>query len=227
MVEWCNTNQGFLSAILSFIAVCFSGIAIVISVNSTKKQNKIALFDKRLDNYNRLKEYFDSSKGWPKAITKFLSPETRIATDNAWSPEISEIITESSLLFYTGLSNRLLELQEQYKEVRSLDSQISSYFSWLEATSDFNEIKPLFVEYLEGTLPDTEEQPLPSEVKKWLVLTGYERIDMYEQELVTYDFPALYKRQSEICKSIEDSKIGLLDDMRKEIRPEKTKWRVR
>jgi len=44
ITHWCNENQGFLSAILSFLAIT---IAISAPATIAKRQDKIALFEKR------------------------------------------------------------------------------------------------------------------------------------------------------------------------------------
>lgn len=36
IIEWCNVNQGFISAILSALTLVFSVIAIVVSINTAK-----------------------------------------------------------------------------------------------------------------------------------------------------------------------------------------------
>jgi len=51
LVNYCNDNQGFMSAVLALFAVIVSIIAIWISISTTKKQNKIALFEKRYQAY--------------------------------------------------------------------------------------------------------------------------------------------------------------------------------
>ncbi len=57
IIEWLNNNQGFVSAILTILTVAISVIAIFITVTTTKKQNRIALLDKRIRFINDLDEY--------------------------------------------------------------------------------------------------------------------------------------------------------------------------
>lgn len=47
-IKWCNENQGFLSAVLSLVAI-FAAIGIPAYI--AHRQNKIALFDKRFEVY--------------------------------------------------------------------------------------------------------------------------------------------------------------------------------
>lgn len=56
-IKWCNCNQGFLSAILTIISFILSVIAIWISISTAKRQNKIALLEKRQQVYDDLDNY--------------------------------------------------------------------------------------------------------------------------------------------------------------------------
>ena len=47
LINWCNTNGGFLSAILSVVTLIISIVAIWVSISVSRKQNRIALFEKR------------------------------------------------------------------------------------------------------------------------------------------------------------------------------------
>ena len=46
IIQWCNANQGFISALLSLVAVL---AAIGIPAFIAHRQNKIALFEKRFE----------------------------------------------------------------------------------------------------------------------------------------------------------------------------------
>ena len=56
MIEWCNINEGFASVIISAISVIIAIVAIFISFLTARKQNKIVLFEKRFECYQRLME---------------------------------------------------------------------------------------------------------------------------------------------------------------------------
>ena len=45
IIAWCNTNNGFVSAVLALITAL---AAIFIPVHIARKQNKIALFEENL-----------------------------------------------------------------------------------------------------------------------------------------------------------------------------------
>lgn len=55
IIKWCNDNQGFLSAVLSIVAVL---AAIGIPAFIAHRQNKIALFAKRFTSYSEFKLCF-------------------------------------------------------------------------------------------------------------------------------------------------------------------------
>jgi hypothetical protein len=54
LANWLNANQGFASAILTAIAVVISFWALFSSIRATKRQNKIALFDKKYEIYEKI-----------------------------------------------------------------------------------------------------------------------------------------------------------------------------
>ena len=56
IIQWCNNNQGFLSAVLSLVAVL---AAIGIPAFIAHRQNKIALFEKREEALNYIKTFRD------------------------------------------------------------------------------------------------------------------------------------------------------------------------
>lgn len=56
MIEWLNLNEGITNILLSIISLIIAFIAIIISVLTAKRQNKIALFEKRYEVYNRFSE---------------------------------------------------------------------------------------------------------------------------------------------------------------------------
>ena len=53
-IQWCNENQGFLSAILSAVAV-FAAISIPAFI--ARRQNKIALFEKKYEAYSEILKF--------------------------------------------------------------------------------------------------------------------------------------------------------------------------
>ncbi len=64
MIAWFNENQGFLTVILSVVAVFSSLVALILSVWIAKRQERIALFDKRFSVYHGLQEYTGMLGNW-------------------------------------------------------------------------------------------------------------------------------------------------------------------
>ena len=56
IVNWCNANQGFLTAVLTIITII---VAIGVPARIAQKQNKIALFEKRLSVYLEFVDFTD------------------------------------------------------------------------------------------------------------------------------------------------------------------------
>jgi hypothetical protein len=58
-ITWCNTNQGFLTFILSICTIGISAFALFQTVFATKKQNDIALYEKRYDIFKITKDFIN------------------------------------------------------------------------------------------------------------------------------------------------------------------------
>lgn len=58
--------------ILSIATVMTSIVAIIISINMARKQNKITLFDKKIDGYNNLILYFEERSLFASADLRFM-----------------------------------------------------------------------------------------------------------------------------------------------------------
>lgn len=54
IISWCNANSGFMSAVLSLIAVC---AAVGVPAWIAHRQDKIALFEKRYELYTKIKKF--------------------------------------------------------------------------------------------------------------------------------------------------------------------------
>lgn len=219
MFDWANNNQGLMSAILSIMGVIVSVIAICISINVSRKQNRIALFDKKFEIYKALEEYFNSSKGWPKAVNKFLIPSSSLPSDNAWAPEINEIVGKATLLFSERLNGKLQEIKNKYAEIRHLDGRISLYFSLLQELPDYQDIKPLFIEYLKSDCPSGDEEKKFEELCNRLTISTNEPIGDGKYELVNYKFYDLYRKQSDLVMEIAKAKNNILEIIISEIKP--------
>lgn len=219
MINWFNCNQGFMSAILSFISLFVSVIAIWISIKSTNKQNRIELFDKKYDIYKSLENYFESLKGNPKAILHFLHPGMKFENDNPWRPEINEIAGKASLLFSDSLSQNLKDMEMKYSRMRQLDNSISSYFSYLEEEPISSEVIPLYKEYFSNNSPTDEDEKKFKQTCEKSIIKREEQTDYNNFEYVTYNLYDLYNEQSNIHTDICNFQKKILKGILEEIKP--------
>lgn len=58
MIDWCNANIGFMSAILSFASVLLSLVAIWFSFRIGMNQVKATVFDKKLDLFSEMNSIY-------------------------------------------------------------------------------------------------------------------------------------------------------------------------
>lgn len=57
IVEFCNSNSGFISAVLATLSFVLSAVAIFISVQTSTHQAQISLLEKRFDIYSKIQKY--------------------------------------------------------------------------------------------------------------------------------------------------------------------------
>ena len=56
IVEFCNSNSGFISAVLATLSFVLSAVAIFISVQTSTHQAQISLLEKRFDIYSKIQK---------------------------------------------------------------------------------------------------------------------------------------------------------------------------
>ncbi len=59
IIKFFNTNEGFISAILSTLSILFSIIAVIISTSISKKQTQVMLFERRLKIYSEFHKAYE------------------------------------------------------------------------------------------------------------------------------------------------------------------------
>ena len=106
IIEWCNINQGFLSTVsstlLSSLTIATIIIAIIIPIHIMKRQNAVALFDKRYTAYSA----FLRIKNFAFAIRDY----DYTSNESAIYKNLLLVHIETSL----GSINRL-DLESEYK----------------------------------------------------------------------------------------------------------------
>lgn len=64
IIQFCNDNDGFISAIASISSIVLSFIAIVISIKVAKKQNSISLLEQRIKMLDSIEAFCKSLYNW-------------------------------------------------------------------------------------------------------------------------------------------------------------------
>lgn len=70
IVEFFNSNNGFISAILAILSFILSAVAILISVKTANLQIQISLLEKRLDVFNKVQKICSFVEKFPVAAQK-------------------------------------------------------------------------------------------------------------------------------------------------------------
>ena len=110
IIAWCNTNNGFVSAVLALITAL---AAIFIPVHIARKQNKIALFEANLKCYGSLNSI--------KSFCEFISGFTTFADNPDPKAEVHSPIE--------ACKNKYLEIHDLLSNEKAM-SQIRSSAFW-------------------------------------------------------------------------------------------------
>ena len=83
IVEFCNSNSGFISAVLATLSFVLSAVAIFISVQTSTHQAQISLLEKRFDIYSiyesfQLGHVYFTNAEFDSAIQKIIQVSNEI-----------------------------------------------------------------------------------------------------------------------------------------------------
>lgn len=222
MFEWFNNNQGSMSAILSLIGLSLSFVAICISINVSRKQNKIALFQNKFEIYKVLRNWHISISIYPIAFNNFLGLYSGSLLNKELHQIIDEILETAGYLFSKPVLNKLQKVKYNFEELEGLDSSIEAYLSDFK-TKYGQEMFAAFREELSNyfTVPNPSEYE--NEFKEYC---GKKVVSCYVYDEVLRDnrrevlnFYDLYKARNAVFKEISDVHKDVLNLMKDEIKP--------
>ncbi|WKY47712.1 hypothetical protein Q5O24_15400 [Eubacteriaceae bacterium ES3] len=138
-IKLCNDNQGFLSVVLSSITIFASIVAILISVNATKQQNKIALFEERYEVYQEVSIISNFIDGYYETVVKIdsSSPVSQSQFyESLWEGEIHPY-TDNSMDVNSIISKQLNNVKQaeflftnlSVQDFKKLDTYMKNYFT--------------------------------------------------------------------------------------------------
>lgn len=81
IISWLNTNSGFASLLVASASAVVAVIAVIVSVCISKKQNKIALYEKRFECYQKIGALLN----YAKFVAKFPSFECTEQVNPVWA----------------------------------------------------------------------------------------------------------------------------------------------
>lgn len=138
--------------ILSITTIGISAVAIYISISTAKKQNKIALFEKKMDCYNDLSLYFDGKTIFSSAEVKLMGGNVEF--NNGFKGNKNHLFGQIRLLFNKKIWSLTSEIDELYKLIHRADSMVSNYFSLIEDDPNGMRVKEKIKEYIEMEAQD-------------------------------------------------------------------------
>lgn len=131
LVELCNNNQGFISAILTIGSLLLSVIAIIISLSISKGQVQAQLLERRINVYSNVKEVY--------TIAKELLEKTK---GNYSYYRKMGLITAILFLYNSNEYNTAVKLMDLYQEIKKREAEGNDkndeYLNLLEECVDTN-----------------------------------------------------------------------------------------
>ena len=213
-----------MNLLISIIPLFLSIVAIYVSLSIARKQNKIALFDKRIDCYMKLQEYFESPLRWPSAIaSKYYGTETKSKNNYVFAKEAEKLFLAAELLFPEKITNKLNQIHENDREIAWKDFMIEMNLAHIEHNEVIsNRISELFKDDALTFLTDAEREEL-KELCKICEFTHYEQISATKREEYRcnmYEFSEEQDKLSEINQKLEKE---VMQEMKEEIQVGKLK----
>lgn len=152
--------------ILSITTIGISVVAIYILISTSKKQNKIALFEKKMYCYNDISLYFDGKRIFSSAEVKLMRGSIKF--NNGFKGNKNHLFGQIRLLFNNKIWCLTREIEDLYKLIHRADSMITNYFSLLEDLPNGMDVKEQIKQYIEMVaqdwqLPITTEEELEFE----------------------------------------------------------------
>lgn len=135
--------KGFYELILSISTIIISIIAIVITIVTAKKQNKIALFDKRLECFNNLNKYFEGRGIFKSAEARLFGMQGQFK--NGYDGKKTHLFSEVKLLFNDVIWKYVVEIDNLYNRIHQEDDKIVEYFEGLKKRPICNRSKKKYL----------------------------------------------------------------------------------
>ena len=178
ILNWCNSNDGFISAILSFVAAV---TAICVPYRIAHKQNKVALFERRFECF----QYFESLKNFAKFVDGFDTFDTQESVSPVLSCQIEYLEFHSVL---NDRKNRETVLYSHNRITFALyclnkDRSFFSTMKLLIRVKDNSELEEVFAALKEFVVElfSTEKNPEDIKQKQKHFSDSFNRIAVYRE----------------------------------------------
>ncbi|MCI5679296.1 MAG: hypothetical protein MR278_04875 [Bacteroidales bacterium] len=198
ILEFCNNNSGFLSAVLAIASILLSYVAIRVSRATAKGQIDAQLFEKRVDLYSEVKEIYiicNSLIEKNNNINHLYPLKMRLFIADLFSPETKECVSALGMVV----------LKEKMKKV---DESSDEYISLLEKWTD---------EYCEITVYELYEKKRFEKIKTRLHLLFSKEVEIALYQLIEQyaDFRwRLWELDESQIKEAIDSLKTIIDELK-------------
>ncbi len=213
-----------IESVVPLASLFLSLIAICVTLFIAWRQNKIALFDKRIDCYMKLQEYFESPIRWPGALASKCYGTNNISRNSyTREKEADKLFLTAELLFPEKITKKLNQIHENDREIAWRDSLIEMNLASIEHNEAVSKrILELFENDALDFLTEAECEELKKLCKK-CEFTHYEQISAtkrVEYRCNMYEFSKEQDKLSEINNRLEKE---VMQEMKEEIQVGKLK----
>lgn len=196
------------SLFLSLMAIC-------VTLFIAWRQNKIALFDKRIDCYMKLQEYFESPLRWPSAIASKCYGTNNISKDSyARFKEADKLFLTAELLFPEKITTKLNQIHENDREIAWKDSMIEMNLASIRHKEDVSKrILELFESFYLELITGDERVELQN-LCNVCEFIHHEEGNNGKLEAYRCDMYEFYIHQNQLCEENKRLEKEVLQEMR-------------
>lgn len=213
-----------IEKVIPLASLFLSLIAICVTLFIAWRQNKIALFDKRIDCYMKLQEYFESPIRWPGAIaSKCYGTNNTSKNSYTRAKEADKLFLTAELLFPKKITKKLNQIHKNDREIAWRDYLIEKNLASIEHNEAVSKrILELFENDNLDFLTEAEHEELKELCKKY-EFTHYEQVSLNKRDEYKCNMYEFSKVQEELSESNRQLEKEVMQEMKEEIQVGKLK----
>ena len=178
----------YVMLVLTLLSICVSVYALIyairVPIKIADRQDKIALYEKKITAFMELQDYFDSPERWRISILKFIDSTVKFPREKIFDLTNERLFQKASMLYSESVSQLLLDIHANYKRINYLEQCIDSYLDMLKP----DKLKDAFKEYLRKKIHSEKEDAEFKEICGKFAIEYEEGVDECTSKKVIYNF---------------------------------------